>query len=80
MTVPPEDEYRDRIDDRNAELRQLFFESAQELLPVVSPEFLHLTDIDTQTSGEFDILLATTRKACCLSAGNFWDEIWRGNE
>ena len=42
MTAPPEDEYQDRNDDRNSELRQLFFESAQELLQALNDEAMTL--------------------------------------
>jgi chemotaxis protein histidine kinase CheA len=42
VTVPPEAEYQDRNDERNAELRQLFFESAQELLQTLNEQAMLL--------------------------------------
>ena len=42
MSFPPEDRTRDRADDRSAELRQLFFESAQELLQSLNEQAMLL--------------------------------------
>ncbi len=42
MTVPPEPGYPDRNDERNAELRQLFFDSAQELLQALNEQAMAL--------------------------------------
>ena len=42
MTAPPEDGYQDRNDERSAELRQLFFESAEELLQALNDQAMDL--------------------------------------
>ena len=42
MSSPPEERQRDRVDDRSAELRQLFFESAQELLQTLNEQAMLL--------------------------------------
>ena len=42
MTVPPEDGNQDRNDERTAELRQLFFDSAQELLQALNEQAMAL--------------------------------------
>jgi two-component system chemotaxis sensor kinase CheA len=42
VTAPPEDQNRGRSDERNAELRQLFFESAQDLLQALNEQAMLL--------------------------------------
>jgi two-component system, chemotaxis family, sensor kinase CheA len=42
VTSPPEDGYQDRNNEQNAELRQLFFESAEELLQALNDQAMAL--------------------------------------